>query len=93
MTAPVLFGREMEALKKDSWELRLGPWRVEVWWWIQGEVWGDVWFVGGSGEQLLHEAPCCRSAAEATDDIESWLRTMLAETVGALGLELREVES
>jgi hypothetical protein len=93
MTAPTIFSREMEALAEDSWQLRLGPWRAEVWVGTEGHVWGDLWFVGGPEVHLLHEAPSSSSPAEATAAIESWLRATLAETVGALGLEPREVGS
>ena len=92
MTAPVLFGREMKPRAIDSWELRIGCFVVSLWL-ACGRAWGRVYFDDVGNRMLLWVSPSGESTEAIVCAVESWFRTMMAETVGALGLELREVES
>jgi hypothetical protein len=80
MSAPTIFGREPDE-RGGELVWRLGPWQLT----LNADGLAAIALESFRGRQIVYIEP--RSSAA---ELESWLRGMLTETCGALGIELQE---
>jgi hypothetical protein len=97
MSATV-FGAEGTPLGPSVTEYRVGPWRAVIvdreHYRLAGRRFEGCWQLRDGGSwNVVSPRASSNDAGEVTKELEHWLRVFVAETCGALGLELLELGS